>query len=186
MAVLAGLSLATFAAAPVLACSPLENPTIRALGPNQLVVVGRVGEQVPGGRAFHVERWFNGAQPATPILIAFKEGEPVGDCSYPVTTGEVKIIAPYLAADGRLSADLSTLQADPSTDLGRAYITEATALFGPGIIPPPAALAEDPPDATISAPPSPDVAVWVGALGVAVAVLFAVVLLLARRQRDPG
>ena len=93
------------------ACSPpFERPTIRALGPAQLVVVGTVGERVPGGRLFHVERWFNGGEPETPIVIGFKEGEPVGDCSYPVSTDERKIIAPSREPDGSLYADLATLQ----------------------------------------------------------------------------
>jgi hypothetical protein len=122
----------------VLACSPpFERPTIRALGPAQLVVVGRVGERVAGGRLFHVERWFNGGEPANPIVIGFKEGEPVGDCSYPVSTGERKIIAPWREPDGRLSADLGTLQADPTSEDGRRLVDEAIALFGPGVVPEP-------------------------------------------------
>jgi hypothetical protein len=105
----------------VLACSPpFEQPTIKALGPAQLVVVGMTGERVAGGRLFHVSRWFNGPAPTTPILIDFKEGTPVGDCSYPMSAGVPLIIAP-LMDDGRLSADLVTLQADPASDLGRAY-----------------------------------------------------------------
>ncbi len=121
------------------ACSPpFERPTIRALGPAQLVVVGTVGERVPGGRLFHVERWFNGGEPETPIVIGFKEGEPVGDCSYPVSSGERKIIAPSREPDGSLYADLATLQADPASEEGRRYIDESTTLFGPGVVPEPA------------------------------------------------
>ena len=116
------------------ACSPPFNPTIRELGPEQLVVVGTVGERVPGGRLFHVDRWFNGGEPGTPIVIAFKEGEPIGDCSYPVATGERKIIAPVREPDGRLSADLGTLQADPASADGRRYLGEAIDLFGEGVI----------------------------------------------------
>lgn len=126
-----------------LACSPPFNPNIRELGPAQLVVVGTVGERVRGGRLFHVERWFNGGEPGTPIVIAFKEGEPIGDCSYPVATGERKIIAPWREQDGRLSADLGTLQADPNTEDGRRYLNEAVALFGPGVVPEPVAGAVD-------------------------------------------
>ena len=119
------------------ACSPpFERPTIEALGPAHLVVVGTVGERVPGGRLFHVERWFNGGEPGTPIVIGFKEGEPVGDCSYPVSTGEHKIIAPWREPDGSLYADLGTLQADPASADGQGYVDEATALFGPGVVPP--------------------------------------------------
>jgi hypothetical protein len=119
-------------------CSPpFERPTIKALGPAQLVVVGRVGEQVPGGRRFYVDRWFNGGDPITPIVIAFKEGEAIGDCSYPVATGEQKIIAPVRQPDGTLYADLGTLQADPATAEGQRYVAEALALFGPGVVPVP-------------------------------------------------
>lgn len=113
-------------------CSPAFEPTIRALGPEQVVLLGTIGERVRGGREFHVRRWFNGDPPAATVVIAFKEGAPVGDCSYWVTPGADLVIAPYREADGRLSADLGTLQADPSTEAGRAYLAEATALFGPG------------------------------------------------------
>ena len=50
--------------------------------------------RVANGRLFHVERWFNGGPPTTPIVIGFKEGEPIGDCSYPVAAGMHLIIAP--------------------------------------------------------------------------------------------
>ena len=118
------------------ACSPPFNPTIAELGPDQVVLVGTTGERVDGGRLFHVERAFN-ADPATPVVIAFKEGEPIGDCSYPVAAGERLIIAPYREPDGRLSADLGTLQADPASDVGSGYLAEAINLFGPGYVPTP-------------------------------------------------
>ena len=81
-------------AAPAAACSPPFDPTIAALGPNQMVMVGTTGERVQGGRLFHVERTFNVDSNITPIVIAFKEGEPIGDCSYPVSAGTHLIIAP--------------------------------------------------------------------------------------------
>jgi hypothetical protein len=170
------VAVASFPAATA-ACSPLfEEPTIRALGPDQLVVIGTTGERVAGGRLFHVERWFNLPEPGTPIVIAFKEGEPVGDCSYPVAVGTHLIIAPAREPDGRLSAQLRTLQADPSTDLGRRYIAEAEALFGPGVVPPPA---------TVPAGPVPSgLEPW---WFVAAAVLLAFVgLLLLRRRGAAG
>ena len=158
-----GLLVLAVPAPRVLACSPPFNPTIRALGPAQLVVVGTVGERVPGGRLFHVERSFNAIDPGTPIVIAFKEGEPVGDCSYPVSTGERKIIAPFREADGRLYADLGTLQADPGSDDGRRYLDEATALFGPGVVPEPIEPASD------ATAPGPLVLIGLSALVVAIA-----------------
>jgi hypothetical protein len=121
-------------ASPAMACSPPFNPTVEALGPSQVVVVGTIGERVNGGRLFHVERAFNGPS-TTPIVIAFKEGEPVGDCSYPVHAGERLIIAPFMEDGGRLSADLGTLQARPDSPDGLRYLNEAEALFGPGIVP---------------------------------------------------
>ena len=132
VAVAMGLAFAMPATAA--ACSPPFNPTIEALGPSQVVVVGTIGEPVAGGRLFHVERAFNGPT-TTPIVIAFKEGEPVGDCSYPVHAGERLIIAPFMEENGRLSADLGTLQARPDTADGLRYLNEAEALFGPGIVP---------------------------------------------------
>jgi len=121
------------------ACSPEFEPTIAKLGPDQVVVVGTTGERVAGGRIFNVSRWFNGEKPVTPILIDFKEAkEAIGDCSYPVSAGTDLIIAPYFAEDGRLHADLATLQADPSSEQGQKYIAEAISLFGPGAVPPPA------------------------------------------------
>lgn len=129
-------ALAFLLATPTVACSPpLEKPTIAALGPGQVVVVGTTGEPVPGGRLFHVERAYSGGVTTTPIVIAFKEGEPIGDCSYPVRAGTHLIIAPYREPDGRLSADMGTLQADPASMNGRAYVAEAETLFGEGTIP---------------------------------------------------
>ncbi len=64
---------------------------------------------------FHVQRWFSGGTPSPEIVIAFREGEPVGDCSYLVSEGQALFIAPMRHADGTLSADLVTLQADPDT-----------------------------------------------------------------------
>ena len=160
-----------------LACSPsFEEPTIRALGPAQVVVMGTIGDRVAGGRLFHVERSYNGGVTATPIVIAFKEGEPVGDCSYPVSTGASLIIAPYREPDGRLTADLGTLQADPSSDAGRRYVAEATTLFGPGVVPPAASVAPE-------SSPAPDVRLLVVALAASVGLVFMVVLIVARRQR---
>jgi hypothetical protein len=136
--------LAVFAALvpvrPVLGCSPPFQPTIEELGPAQ-VVVGTIGERVAGGRLFLVERWFNVDAAVTPIVIAFKEGPAVGDCRYPVETGQHLIIAPVMEG-GRLSADLGTLQADPDSADGQRYIEEATRLFGPGVVPVPTAEVE--------------------------------------------
>ena len=130
--VAAGVLFAT----PVFACSPpFEEPTLAALGPDQMVFVGTTGERVEGGRLFHVERSFNVDSNVSPIVIAFKEGEPVGDCSYPVSAGTHLIIAPDRDAGGRLVADLSTLQADPASPDGQRYLAEAESLFGPGIVP---------------------------------------------------
>ena len=140
---LAGV-LVAMSASPALSCSPPFDPSIEALGPAQLVVVGTTGERVERGRLFHVERWFNGAAPMTPIVIAFKEGEPIGDCSYPVAAGMHLIIAPMRLEDGSLYADLGTLQADPATEQGRAFVAEAEQLFGPGLVPVAAGAGDDP------------------------------------------
>jgi hypothetical protein len=122
------------------ACSPpFVEPTIAALGPEQVVLVGTTGERVDGGRLFHLERVFN-ATLATPVVIAFKEGEPIGDCSYPVDAGRHLIIAPFREPDGRLGADLGTLQADPESDAGIGYLAEAVELFGQGYAPAQAAV----------------------------------------------
>ncbi len=182
---LAGATLPWLFATAALACSPpFEEPTIRALGPAQVVVVGTIGERVQEGRLFHVKRSYNGGVTASRIVIAFKEGEPVGDCSYTVRTGAALIIAPYREPDGRLSADLSTLQADPASDAGRKYIAEATALFGPGVVPVTDSFPADSPtadDPTRTA----DVRLLIALLVVGVALLFAVVALIGRRrQRD--
>jgi hypothetical protein len=134
LAAIGAVLMSLASASPAMACSPPFNPTIEALGPSQVVVVGMIGERVDGGRLFHVERAFNGPS-TTPIVIAFKEGEPVGDCSYPVVAGERLIIAPFVGDDGRLSADLGALQARPDSPDGLRYLDEAEALFGPGIVP---------------------------------------------------
>ena len=136
--VLTAASTVLGAASRRVGVQPEFEPTIAKLGPDQVVVVGTTGERVPGGRIFNVSRWFNGGKPVTPILIEFKEGEATGDCSYPVSAGTDLIIAPYVEEDGRLHADLATLQADPSSEQGQKYIAEAISLFGPGVVPPPA------------------------------------------------
>lgn len=169
-----------------LACSPpFEKPTIRALGPAPVVLIGTIGERVAGGRQFHVERSWNGPK-VSPIVIAFKEGEPIGDCSYPVSTGQALIIAPYGQLDGGLSADLSTLQADPSSDDGRRYIAEAEALFGAGVIP---VAATAPPATTVDGDPVAGIDVVPFAVALVAALgLFGIVILVARRRRidEPG
>lgn len=184
---LAGLAvLAGSFVTVTLACSPpFEKPTIRALGPAPIVLIGTIGERVAGGRRFHVERSWNGPK-VSPIVIAFKEGEPIGDCSYPVSTGQALIIAPYGQLDGALSADLTTLQADPSSDDGRRYIAEAEALFGAGVVP----------VQTSAAPANPadgdavagiDVGPLTIALGAGLGMFGIVVLVARRRQTDePG
>ena len=134
LAAIGALAVCLATPAGAAACSPPFNPTIAALGPGQIVLVGTTGERVDGGRLFHVERVFNGSV-TTPVVIAFKEGEPVGDCSYPVSAGEHKVIAPYREDDGRLSADLGTLQADPESEAGIAYLAEAVQLYGNGAVP---------------------------------------------------
>jgi hypothetical protein len=93
------------------------------------------GDPVPTGRLFHVERAWNANVPISPIVIAFKEGEPIGDCSYPVASGTRLVIAPWREPGGVLSADLATLQADPRSEDGQRYLAEATRLFGAGITP---------------------------------------------------
>lgn len=170
------VALAAVLAAPpgALACSPpLDPPTLRALGPGQVVVVGRIGERVAGGRVFHVERWLNGPGAAPELLIAFKEGEAVGDCSYPVFTGTDLIIAPVRQADGTLSADLTTLQAPRDSDDGRRYLEEARRLYGPGIVPPP----PPPTEPAAPAPSSPTVGAGDAALVAAIVGLAALLLL---------
>ena len=160
------------------ACSPEFEPTIAKLGPDQVVVVGTTGERVPGGRVFNVSRWFNGGKPVTPILIEFKEGEPIGDCSYPVSAGTELIIAPYFEADGRLHANLATLQADPSSEQGQEYIAEAISLFGPGVVPPPAPDIVPAPDAGSGL----EIGYVVLAFAAGALLLFGILALLGRRR----
>lgn len=126
-----------FAAAPALACSPPSpRPTVATLPDDAVVVVGTTGDRVEGGRLFYVERVFAGEIAASPIVIAFQEGEPVGDCSYPVASGARLIIAPDQWPDGVLHADIVTLQADPSSEDGRRFLAEAQARYGEGTVPP--------------------------------------------------
>lgn len=163
-------------AAAAQACSPPFDPSVRDLEAGRVVVVGTIGDRVAGGRVFHVQRWFSGGTPSPEIVIAFREGEPVGDCSYLVSEGQALFIAPMRHADGTLSADLVTLQADPDTPQGREYLREATDLFGPGVSPLPGT------DLGPARPIDPALIAaglaMVGALGVSTLFVFA-----ARRQR---
>jgi hypothetical protein len=180
----AGLVLAGLFPGPAFACSPpFEKPTIRGLGPGQVVVIGTIGERVAGGRQFLVERWFNGGQPAPSITIAFKEGPATGDCSYPVATGTRLIIAPEIQ-DGRLAANLLTLQADPTSEVGLAYVAEATALFGPGIgFGPglPSSTAPVVPSSSAKAEPW----LFLAALSIAGMLMLAMAAALAKSRRSP-
>ena len=170
-------------ASPALACSPtFEKPTIAALGPGQVVLIGTTGDPAPGGRLFHVDRSYNGGATTTPIVIAFKEGEPIGDCSYPVSAGTHLIIAPYRELDGRLSADLSTLQANPASEDGRRYVAEAESLFGEGTVPVAVVVAT----AELEASPLPPIGLMV-AVGLAiVAGVLAAAWSWSRRSRGPA
>lgn len=114
---------------------PAVQPTIAELGPDQVVVVGTTGDSTEGGRLVDVERVDNGQITTTSIVIVFKEGEPVGDCSYPVSPGEHLIIAPISEPEGRLSADMGTLQAEVTSRPGRDTSTPAQSLFGAGTVP---------------------------------------------------
>ncbi len=126
----------TITAGTALACSPpFEEPSVSALPEGAVVVVGTTGDKVVDGRLFYVERVYSGDVSATPIVIAFKEGEPIGDCSYPMSSGVHLVIAPDREEDGTLSANLGTLQADPNGDLGRRLVAQARARYGDGAVP---------------------------------------------------
>jgi len=169
--------LCLVAPARALACSPPFDPTIEALGPDQVVVVGTIGEPMPGGRHFRVSRWFNGADPRADLVIAFKEGDPVGDCSYHPTVGQPLLIAPVAEPNGGLSADLGTLQASIGTDEATRYLEEAERLFGPGTVMHPA----EPPAEEVALP-------WFVSVGaVVLAVLGGAWLgIRVRGRRQPG
>jgi hypothetical protein len=143
--------------------------------------MGTIGEPVAGGRRFLVDRWFNGRQPAASITIAFMEGPATGDCSYPVATGTRLIIAPEIQ-DGRLAANLVTLQADPTTEVGLAYIAEATALYGPGIAFEPGLPSSTAPDVPNPAS-KPEPRLLLATLAVAGLLVLAMIVLLATKLR---
>lgn len=161
---------------PAAACSPPRNPTINDVEPTQIVVLGTTGERVAGGRLFHVERAWNDRGLTTPILIAFKEGEPVGDCSYPVSAGTRLIVTPEM--DGaRLSADLGTLQAHPDSETGRRDVAEAVARFGPGIVP-----TQTTPEPAETAS-GPDVTLAVVGVGLGLVALLGTIVVIGRVRR---
>lgn len=172
-------TLATAISPVAFGCSPpFEKPSIRGLGPAPVILLGTTGERVSGGRLFHVERAWN-IVATTPIVIAFMEGEPSGDCSYLVTEGEHLIMAPD-RIDGVLAANLVTLQADPASDVGRRYLADAGALYGPGIVPETAVQSSVPGPVGGSALPDliPLVAGLLGGLA-----MFGLVIVIARRQQ---
>ena len=189
-----GLIAATFAlaaslslASPVLGCSPSFDRSIASRGPDAVVLVGTTGEPAPGGRLFHVERVYNGPQVTeSPIVIAFKEGEPIGDCSYPMEAGRHLVIVPEVDSNGMPGAGFATLQADPASPEGQALIAEAETLFGPGTVP---VATVEPPASDIPAPYLLIAAV-VGIIALGAVVLLLVVRLWtrreARREDPPG
>jgi hypothetical protein len=154
------------------ACSPPSPPpTVATLPEGAVVLVGTTGEPADGGRLFYVERVYAGDVTTSPIVIAFQEGEPVGDCSYPVAAGMHLVIAPDVDADGTLRASLPTLQADPASETGRRFVAEALARYGPGSVP-----------AGATVPPGASGGLAIGAIAVGM-VGAAVVLVLAWRRR---
>ncbi|HEX5827207.1 MAG TPA: hypothetical protein VFY23_06780 [Candidatus Limnocylindrales bacterium] len=133
----AGLLAAILVTVPAIACSPPSPaPTVATLPDDAVVVLGTTGDRVEGGRLFYVERVFSGEIGESPIVIAFQEGEPIGDCSYPMSSGARLIIAPDQWPDGVLHADIVTLQADPGSEDGRRFLAEAQARYGEGTVPP--------------------------------------------------
>ena len=135
VAVTATLLAISVAVPAALACSPVAYPSVTNLPDDAAVIVGTTGDLTEGGRLFYVERVYSGAITSSPIVIAFKEGEPIGDCSYPVASGVRMVIAPEPDTDGTLRADLATLQADPDSEDGRRYLEEAEERYGPGTVP---------------------------------------------------
>ena len=141
-----------------------------------VVLVGTTGDKVEGGRLFYVERVFAGNVPTSPIVIAFKEGAPVGDCSYPMSSGVHLVIAPNEEPDGSLHADLATLQAGPASALGKEFIAQAQARYGDGVVP-------SGPTAPASAGGDPRLGLVV-AVGAAAFVVW--IVLRGRRRRLPA
>jgi hypothetical protein len=167
----------TATAGTTVACSPPSpEPTVTALPAGAVVLVGTTGDKVEGGRLFYVERVFAGNVPTSPIVIAFKEGAPVGDCSYPMSSGVHLVIAPNEEPDGSLHADLATLQAGPASALGKEFIAQAQARYGDGVVP-------SGPTAPASAGGDPRLGLVV-AVGAAAFVVW--IVLRGRRRRLPA
>ena len=175
------IGLLLVATSPAVACSVAGDMAIKDLGPDQIVLVGTIGDRVAGGRVFNVERVYNGP-PTAQIFIAFREGQ-YDDCTYEATEGTRLVIAPDRGDNGRLRADLGTIKADPASDDGRRYIAEATALFGPGIAPGTVVIEEAPASEQTQVPMlGEDVRLPLIVVAAVVVLLFAVVVVLARRQ----
>jgi hypothetical protein len=171
----------TATAGVALACSPPSpEPTVTALPGGAVVLVGTTGDKVEGGRLFYVERVYAGNIPGSPVVIAFKEGEPIGDCSYPMSSGVHLVLAPNEEADGSLHADLVTLQADPASALGRAFIAQARARYGDGVVP---AGATAPVSTTTT---GGDLRLAFVAITVGAAAVGVWILLRRRRRHSPG
>jgi hypothetical protein len=98
-----------------------------------------------------------------------------------VTTQQRLIVAPTVLPNNRLAADLTTLQADPSSEDGKRYLAEAEALFGPGSVP---VAAESPPKPATTDPGSTAIDARLLLVPVLAGIgLCGVVIALARRRR---
>jgi hypothetical protein len=129
-ALLLGLATPTGA----FACSPPFDPSIRALGPEQIVLVGTTGERVDGGRLFHVERSFKrhhhvagrhrfqGRRAGRGLQLSGGSW-PAPDHRAVSRTGRTAQRGSRDAAGG------------PDSEAGAGYLAEAIELFGQGYVP---------------------------------------------------
>lgn len=200
-ALLLAMGSAAWTAAPAAAsCGGMLTFEQTARLPGVTMVTGRAIREAANGWqvVFEVERWFTGPHPARTIrfdgsTVILREppvagtipaltartisGEAIG-----LVRGELVFVAAGGAdADGLYRPILCAIESPPvASALGREYVAQATAMFGPGL--PASRLPAT--DAVLQRPPAPNGVSW---LPVAAFVL-AVPALLAglRRRRRPG
>jgi hypothetical protein len=149
-------------------------------GPEEVVLVGRVGPDDGSGRyAFAVERWFHGGTAARITLASAAQRQPDGTvsfntCGVDLQAGAHLVLVAY-RGDGIYSPSMCSPIASVESAEGQAIITDAVKAFGSGVPPggdgPPAEKADDGPS------------VYLIAGGIAAVLVLALVVAFSRRER---
>jgi hypothetical protein len=159
-----------------------------------VIVVGRAGVAEGDRTPFGVERqYFGPALPpaiqVVPATVRLPDGTSmVNTCGIDLVIGRRMFLVMSVEADGSFGPSTCLPAAPADEPAGEAYIAEAIAAFGGGVVP--SAAATDPPIPIVSpdtpASPAPDAGVVGAGPALAAALVLALGLALLARRRRAG